>query len=75
MLNQNTDDEAKLQKLGQRVRDGWAKQNPVQEKSIKTVKDAVREQWEQEQKVKRESQPLPDVTKSKRQPPQPDPER
>ena len=46
--------EAALKKLGQRVRAGWAKKHPISERSRQTVRTAVREVWEQEQKVKRE---------------------
>ena len=46
--------EAALQKLGQRVREGWAKKHPISERSRQTVRTAVREVWEQEQKIKRE---------------------
>src|SRR5665213_698159 len=47
MPNQNTDAEAALQKLGHRVRLGWAKKHPVSDKSLESVKNTVREQWEQ----------------------------
>ncbi|MBI3867411.1 MAG: hypothetical protein HY299_02685 [Verrucomicrobia bacterium] len=47
-----TDTEKKLQKLGQRVRDGFAKKNPTTEKSLETVRDAVREQWEKERRAR-----------------------
>ena len=51
MPEQNTDAEAKLKKLGQRLRQGWAKQHPVPQQSIDTVRDAVRQEWEREQAV------------------------
>jgi len=50
MPNEHTDAEAKLQKLGQRLRAGHAKQHPAQ--NLDTVRAAVREQYEQEQKTK-----------------------
>ena len=74
MPDQNTDAEAALQKLGHRVRLGWAKKHPVPDKSLESVKATVREQWEQEQTVKRESKPAPGTAKD-RQPKPPEPER
>lgn len=56
--------EAALKKLGQRVRAGWAKKHPISERSRQTVRTAVREVWEQEQKAKRERGQQP-PTKSK----------
>ena len=76
MPNQNTDAEAALQKLGQRIRAGWSKQHPVPDKSLETVRHTVREDWEQEQNVKGVKKPAPDATKKpQRQPPEPEPER
>ena len=73
MPDQNTDAEAALQKLGHRLRLGWAKKHPVQDKSLESVRDVVREQWEQEQQVKPESKPMPPPDKGKQQkPPEPD---
>ena len=69
-----TEEELALEKLGQRLRAGFAKQHPAQ--SLDTVRDAVREQYEQEQEAARQSKPRSDVTKGQeRQPPEPDPER
>jgi hypothetical protein len=45
--------EAALQKLGQRVRAGWAKKHPISERSRETVRTTVREVWEQENKERR----------------------
>ena len=74
MPNQNTDAEAALQKLGHRVRLGWAKNHPIPDKSLESVKATVREQWEQEQTTSRASKPAPGTTKD-RQPKQPGPDR
>ena len=72
MADQTTDAGAKLQKLGQRLRAGLAKQ-PVAEKSLETVRGAVREQWEKEQAAKRDLNPTPDEPKSpQRQPEEPE---
>ena len=60
--------EAVLQKLGQRVRAGWAKKHRISERSRQTVRTTVREQWEIEQKAKRErtqSQKPPTKNKGK----------
>lgn len=76
MPDQNTDAESALRKLGQRLRQGWAKKHPTTEKTIDTIKDTVREQWEQEQQATR-SQPLkPGPTKDQqKKPPEPEQER
>lgn len=76
MPDQNTDAEAALKKLGQRLRAGHAKQHPISEKSLETVRTTVREQWEQELVEKRESKPAPTPAKDKpRTPSEPDMER
>jgi len=74
MPNQNTDAEAALQKLGHRVRLGWAKNHPIPDKSLESVKATVREQWEQEQTTSRTSKPAPSTDKD-RGPKPPEPER
>jgi len=73
MPNQHTDAEAKLQKLGQRLRAGFAKQHPAQ--NLEAVRGAVREQYEQEQKAKREKTITPPVPKKEREREEPDQER
>jgi len=74
MPDQNTDAEAALQKLGHRLRLGWAKKHPTPDKSLESVKNTVREQWEQEQTIKRTSPSAPSPAKD-RQPKPPEPER
>ena len=72
MPDDTTNAEAKLKKLGQRVRAGFAKQHPISEQSIQTVRRAVREEWQREQEVKR-SQPSPKPAKTReRKPPEPE---
>ena len=72
MADENTDAGAKLQKLGQRLRAGLAKQS-VTERSLETVRGAVREQWEQEQAAKRDLKPDPSEPKNpQRQPEEPE---
>ena len=51
------DAEESLRKLGQRLREGWAKENPIPAKSLQTVEEAVREQWEQEREAKKKPEP------------------
>ena len=76
MPKQNPDAELALHKLGQRIRDGWAKKHAITDKSLETVKNAVREQYEQEQAAEREKKPAPDAGKEpERQPPEPEQER
>ena len=66
--------EAALEKLGQRIRAGYAKQNPAQ--NLDAVRGAVREQYEQEQQTPRAPKPATDAEKKReRQPPEPDAER
>ena len=73
MPKQNPDAEAALHKLGQRLREGFAAKHPTQEKDIQAVKDAVREQYEQEQKAEREKKPAPETAKEReKQPPEPE---
>jgi hypothetical protein len=73
MPNQNTDAEAALQKLGHRLRLGWAKKHPVPDKSLESVKNTVREQWEQEQRTKTVKKPAKTPTKTPpRKPSEPD---
>jgi hypothetical protein len=43
----------KLRKLGQRLREGIAIKRPISERSLATVREAVREQWQLEQIAKR----------------------
>ena len=74
MPNENTDAEAALQKLGHRLRLGWAKKHPIPDKSLESVKNTVREQWEKEQVKERPSKPAPAKDKS-RKPPGPDADR
>lgn len=74
MPNQNTDAEAALQKLGHRVRLGWAKKQPISDKSLESVKNTVREQWEQEQTASRATKPAPSPEKDRGpKPPEPEP--
>ena len=76
MPNKHTDAEAALKKLGHQLRLGWAKKHPVSDKSLESVKNTVREQWEKEQVAERPSKPAPASAKDKsRKPEGPDMER
>jgi hypothetical protein len=72
MPKQNPDAEAALKKLGDHLRLGWAKKHPVSDKSLESVKNTVREQWEKEQVTERPSKPAPSPTKQQRKPSEPD---
>lgn len=65
MPDQKPDADATLKKLGEHVRQGFAKKHPIPEKSLDTVRDAVREEWEKEQQEKRTKQPEPKASKDK----------
>ena len=67
MPNPNTDAERALHKLGKRLREGWAKKNPVPNQSLETVRTTVRQEWEQEQVAKRARKPAPSPTKEQQQ--------
>ena len=43
--------EAKLQKLAKHLHRGWAKLHPATENDLAAVREVVRQQWEQEQKI------------------------
>lgn len=74
MPKKTPDPEAALQKLGERLRAGFAKEHPAQH--LDTVRDALREQYAQEQKTPRAVKSAPDAAKGKhRQPPEPDLDR
>ena len=73
MPNPNTDAERALHKLGKRLREGWAKKNPVPNQSLETVRTTVRQEWEQEQVAKRARKLAPEAVKDKqRRPAEPD---
>ena len=72
MPDQSTDAEAKLTKLGARIRAGIAQRHPIADKSLETVRQTVREEWQREQTAKR-SKPSVTPTKTRdRKPPEPE---
>jgi len=74
MPKHNPDADAALEKLGQRVRAGFAKEHPAQH--LDTVREAVRQQYEMEQRAPRATKSAPNADRGKqRPPPEPEPER
>ena len=74
MPNKHTDAEAALKKLGHHLRLGWAKKHPVSDKSLESVKNTLREQWEKEQVTERPRKPAPSPSKKQeRKPLEPEP--
>jgi len=73
MPNENTESQTALNKLGQRLREGWARRHPTREKDLDTVRAAVRDQWEQDQEAVRKKPAGPSPAKSpQRKPQEPD---
>ena len=75
MPDSTNDADAKLKKLGQRVRQGLAIHRPIPEKSLKTIRDVVREQWEKDQKARSATPKLGRSKTVERQPEDPEPGR
>ncbi len=72
MPEESTDAAAKLKKLGERIRAGIAERHPIEDKSLETVRQTVREEWQREQTAKR-SKPSITPTKTRdRKPPEPE---
>jgi len=67
-------DQLALHEFSVRYRAGFAKANPTPQESLDTVKDAVREQYEQEMEAKRSPaiEPPEASKEPDRQPPEPD---
>src|SRR5258708_1148150 len=51
----NSETEAQLRKLGERIREGWGKLPRVTEEQKDQVRKSVREQWEKEHSAKEKS--------------------
>jgi len=76
MPNEKTDAEVKLEKLGQRLRAGWAAQHPADDRDLESVRGAIREQWEREQEAKGKDASGGSGTKSRLpEPPEPEQDR
>ena len=52
MATDHSEVEAKLERLGERVRLGWARQHPMTEQERELVRQAVGEQWQREEAVR-----------------------
>ena len=61
-----------LHEFSVRYRAGLAKQHPTTEQSLDTVRDAVREQYEQEQEAKRSQTSEPPSQSKEREPDAPE---
>src|ERR1041384_6206117 len=55
MADDNSETEAKLRKLGERVREGWGKLPRLTQEQKDQVRKAIREQWEKDQSAEEES--------------------
>ena len=64
-----------LHEFSVRYRAALAKQHQTPEQSLETVKDAVREQYEQEQDAKRSPSVEPPTPQKEREPEEPDQDR
>ena len=51
MPDNERESEAKLRKLGERFRQGWAKLHPLKESQLQGVRRAIRHEWEQKTKL------------------------
>jgi hypothetical protein len=71
MPDQPIDKARKLQKLGERIRDGFAKEHPAPDRSVDTVRQAIRQEWEKE----RAARPAPNTPTRERAKEGPEPER
>jgi len=72
MPDQPIDKAKKLQKLGERIRDGFAKEHPAPDRSLDTVRQTIREQWEKDRAAK---PPIQSPTKERSKKNGPEPER
>jgi hypothetical protein len=48
MPNPHQDTQEKLRKLGERIREGWAIENPISEQQLEIVRTTIRQQQEKE---------------------------
>lgn len=74
MADQSTEAAAKLEKLGERLRQTVAAQHPAEEKDIQIALGAVKEQWEKDQEAQRQNKAPPSKSQQ-RQPEPPEAER
>ncbi len=53
MPDHPVDNAKKLQKLGERIRDGFTREHPTPDRSLDTVRQTIRQEWEKEHTAKR----------------------
>lgn len=76
MPDQPIDKARKLQKLGERLRDGFAKENPAPDRSLDTVRQTIRQEWEKDRATKSQKPTAPTPNQNRgRKPEEPDQER
>ena len=73
MAEISQEDQLRLHEFSVRYRAALAKKYPAPENSLDTVKDAVREQYEQEQEAKRDVTIEPSTPTPEREPDEPEP--
>ena len=73
MAELSQEDQLALHEFSVRYRAALAKQHMTPEQSMDTVKDAVREQYEQEMQAKRSPNVEPPVPEKEREPDEPEP--
>jgi hypothetical protein len=73
MAEISQEDQLRLHEFSVRYRAALAKKYPAPENSLDTVKDAVREQYEQEMEAKRSPSVEPSTPTPEREPDEPEP--
>ena len=66
-------DQLALHEFSVRYRAAYAQQHPILQQSLDTVREAVREQYEQEQEIKRGPSAEPPEPTPEREPEEPEP--
>ena len=76
MPDQPIDKARKLQKLSERLRDGFAKENPAPDRSLETVRQTIRQELEKDRAAKPQKPTAPTRSKDcSKEPPEPGVER
>lgn len=70
MPDKNTDVEARLRRLAQHLRLGWAKLYAVTDKEKEVVRQTVRRQWEKKHQIAQRIADSKETGEAKQQPPQ-----
>lgn len=53
MSDQNTGAQENLHKFGRHVRRNWAKEYPLSAKQMEKIHEAIRDEWERDQRIRR----------------------